>query len=334
VRFNSIDPTSTVSAVARDIFLLDEQLHLQHHSLSPLLARNAVWLSSLLPYAQAAEVLARIGGYQIPATSLWEHTQHVGQIWLSQQQKRHVGVERTRWETERYQPQLRKSVGMDGGMVHVRGEGWKELKVGVIGTFMPPWALAEPEQARSQELHYTAHLGGVETFAAELWQLAVQQQVPYAGQVVVTADGAPWIWRLAADLFPCSTQIVDWYHASQQLASLAQSHCSDSPQAAQAWSEALKRCLWRGECWQVIAQLRAAGVPNRYFEDHQRRMDYPGFRAEGYPIGSGTTESGVKQYKQRLCGAGMRWSRSGIDRMVVLRSAVMAGAFDLRWAAA
>jgi hypothetical protein len=309
-------------------------LALRHDSLSPLLARDAVWLSSQFPYAQTEQVLARIGGYRIPATTLWEQTQQVGQAWLSEQQHQSVGVERTRWETQRYQPQLRQSVSMDGGMVHVRGEGWKELKVGVIGTLAPPWELAASDLLRSHDLHYSAHLGGVEAFSATLWQLAVQQQVPYAGHVAVTADGAAWIWRLAADLFPCSTQIVDWYHAAQQVSALAQTRFPDAPQEAQRWGEQLKHHLWQGECWQVLAHLRAAGLPTTYFEEHQRRMDYPAFRAQGYPIGSGTTESGVKQYKHRFCAAGMRWSRLGVDRMVVLRSAVMEGSFDHHWAAA
>ena len=309
-------------------------MELHHNSLSPLLARNAVWLSSLLPYEQAEQVLARIGGYLIPATTLWEQTQQRGQVRLSKQQKLQVGVERTRWETGNYQAQLRQSVSIDGGMVHVRGEGWKELKVGVIGTFLPPWEMSESDTSRSHDLHYTAQLGGVADFSAALWQLAVQQQVPYAGHVVVTADGAAWIWRLAADLFPCSTQIVDWYHASQQVSALVQASFPDAPQTAQAWREQLKQRLWQGECWQVLAQLHSAGLPTGYFEEHQRRMDYPAFRAQGYPIGSGTTESGVKQYKHRFCAAGMRWSRSGVDRMVVLRSAVMEGSFDQRWAAA
>ena len=325
---------STVPTVAADIFPLDEQLGLHHHSLSPLMARNAVWLSSLLPYQQAEQVLARIGGYVIPSTTLWEHSQQVGQRWLDEQQQQAVGVERTRWHSRCYQAQVRQSVSMDGGRVHVRGEGWKELKVGVIGRLLPPWQLSENDTARSHDLHYTAQLGGVEAFSSALWQLAVQQQVPYAGQVVVTADGAAWIWRLAADLFPCSTQIVDWYHAVQQLSALAQARFPDAPQQAHAWGQHLQQSLWQGQCWHIIDQARTAGLSTGYFEEHQRRMDYPAFRAQGYPIGSGTTESGVKQYKQRLCAAGMRWSRTGVERMVVLRSAVMEGAFDQRWAAA
>jgi hypothetical protein len=37
----------------------------------------------------------------------------------------------------------------------------------------------------------------------------------------VAADGAEWPWTVAADLFPDSTQIVDWYHATQHLAQAA-----------------------------------------------------------------------------------------------------------------
>ena len=316
------------------IFPLDERLGLQAGSLSPGLRRDVVWLSVLLPYAQASEVLSRIGRQDLSTTTLWEHTQSVGAVWLAQDQHEYVGVERTRWEQRDYQPTLRKSVGMDGGMVNIRDEGWKELKVGVIGTLTPPWALDEAHPARSHALHYTACLGGVDDFAPVLWQLAVQQQVPYAGQVAVTADGAAWIWRLSADLFPRSTQIVDWYHAAQQAAALAQARFPDDPAAAQRWYSTLKRDLWQGEGWKVIAQAQAAGLSANYFVHHLRRMDYPAYRAEGYPVGSGTTESGVKQYKQRLCGAGMRWSRPNLNRMIVLRSAAMAGKFHQRWAAA
>lgn len=303
-------------------------------SLSPCLRRDVVWLSALLPYAQASEVLARIGRQNLPTTTLWEHTQQVGAAWVEQGQQEHVSVERTRWEQRDYQPLLRKGVGIDGGMVNIRDEGWKELKVGVIGTLSPPWTLAEGQNARSHDLRYTACLGSADDFAPRLWQLAVQQRVPYAGHVVVTADGAGWIWRLSADLFPCSTQIVDWYHAAQQAGSLAHNRFPHDPDAARRWHDTLKRYLWQGESWKVIVEAQAANLSATYFSTHRHRMNYPSYRADGYPVGSGTTESGVKQYKQRLCGAGMRWSRTNLDRMIVLRSVAMAGTFDQRWAAA
>jgi hypothetical protein len=293
-----------------------------------------VWLSTLLAFEQAAQVLERIGGHHIATTTLWEHSQQVGAAWVEQDLQTHISVERTCWEQRQYQPFLRKSVGIDGGMVNIRDEGWKELKVGVIGTLSPPWTWAEGQNARSYDLHYTACLGSADAFAPRLWQLAVQQRLPYAGHVVVTADGAGWIWRLSADLFPCSTQIVDWYHAAQQAATLAQTRFPHDVDAARRWHDTLKRYLWQGESWKVIAEAQAADLSASYFAIHRHRMDYPSYRADGYPVGSGSTESGVKQYKQRLCGAGMRWSRPGADHMIVLRSAAMGGHFDQRWAAA
>ncbi len=40
------------------------------------------------------------------------------------------------------------------------------------------------------------------------------------------------------------------------------------------------------------------------------------------------------QYKTRLMGPGMRWSRPGAERMLVIRSAVMGNPFHFLWAAA
>jgi hypothetical protein len=71
-----------------------------------------------------------------------------------------------------------------------------------------------------------------------------------------------------------------------------------------------------------------------YFETHQRRMQYLEFREEGFPIGSGTVESGVKQFKQHLTATGMRWKRDHANRMLVIRAAVLSDAFHDLWATA
>ncbi len=60
-------------------------------------------------------------------------------------------------------------------------------------------------------------------------------------------------------------------------------------------------------------------------------MQYQDFREQGYPIGSGTVESGIKQFKARLTGAGMRWSRNGAQRMLTIRAAVLTDNFDHLW---
>ena len=85
-----------------------------------------------------------------------------------------------------------------------------------------------------------------------------------------------------------------------------------------------------------MAQLERADLLDeaRYFQTHQARMTYTDFRDEGYPIGSGSVESEVKQFKLRLDGPGMYWSRQGADHMILIRAAVLDGSFDARWSQA
>lgn len=308
-------------------------LGLSNSVYSERLRQQMVWLSGLLPYRQVEEVFERLTGQMIPDASVWVETQRAGQRFgehLAQARQR-VGIERTQWEHWRYDGRARKSVSMDGGMVHIRGEGWKELKVGVVADLS-----ARGHPLHLKHLTYTAVLGDVTAFHRALWALAVQRDVPYAGEVVVTADGAAWIWRLAADLFPCSVQIVDWYHARQHLAQAAAARYPADAAGARTWYHQMSEHLFLGQTWVIVADLHAHDLAEqaRYFHIHQRRMQYHEFRGEGYPIGSGTVESGIKQFKHRLTAAGMRWSRLGAEHIITLRTAILSDQFDDLWDAA
>jgi hypothetical protein len=83
----------------------------------------------------------------------------------------------------------------------------------------------------------------------------------------------------------------------------------------------------------VVAELERAHLaePAAYFRTHAARMHDADFQDAGYPIGSGSVESEVKQFKHRLDGPGMSWSRSGIQHIIPIRAAVLDGSFDSRW---
>jgi hypothetical protein len=225
-------------------------------------------------------------------------------------------------------------------MVNIREEGWKEMKVGAIfdveqhlerDPITQEWVL----EGRGVNVGYAAELGTAEDFGPALWRLAVERDVPQAARSSVIADGAQWIWNLTGDYFPDSEQIVDWYHACEHLAEASAALYPDDPEKAQRWFRGRKANLFLGETQAITGQLDYAGLSkqSRYFHNHQRRMRYQEYREEGYPIGSGTVESGIKQFKSRLTGAGMRWSRRSAERMLVIRGAAMAGNFDELWAA-
>jgi hypothetical protein len=299
-----------------------------------------VWLSGLLPFEQVSRVMDWIGGLSIPKSSVYDQVAKQGErleqyrLW----QQEHVSYERVVLPEQSSDAQTAKSVSLDGGMVHIRDEGWKEFKVGSVS------AIGQDDSSSGQaaasvalsETAYVAVLGEVSAFAPAVWALAVQQGVPRAHRSNVTADGAAWIWNLVGDYFPDSVQIVDWYHADQHLVGAAQALFPQNEGAAIAWRKQMQTPLYLGDITPIVTLLEQAQLEEHahYFHTHQRRMQYLEFREEGFPIGSGGIESGIKQFKARLSGAGMHWSRSGAQRMLTLRAAVLSHTFDDLWEAA
>ena len=72
--------------------------------------------------------------------------------------------------------------------------------------------------------------------------------------VVVLGDGAKWIWEHVATLFGDErTEIVDWYHASEHIWTVAKAlHGEDTPET-KAWANNGPRSsldgLGRNPCW-------------------------------------------------------------------------------------
>lgn len=303
-----------------------------------------VWLAGVASsYKQAEVIFERIGHRHIPESSIWRQTKETGdrlKTYVERQQEL-VSVERVKLPAPWEDHDQRKGVSIDGGMVHIREEGWKEVKVGTaFDIVMKPERDPVTEEwasyAGADQMTYTAVLGGVDAFSSALWKLALDADIPSADQSSVTADGAPWIWNVAADLFPDSSQIVDWYHAAQHLAAASHALYPQDEEQAERWFQQQKHDLFQGNIHLITHPLDSAGLSehSRYFHTHKRRMQYHQFRDEGYPIGSGSVESGIKQFKARLAGPGMRWSRAGADRMLVIRAAVLSDSFDALWRAA
>ncbi len=105
---------------------------------------------------------------------------------------------------------------------------------------------------------------------------------------------------------------------------------------ATGWVERMKHHLWRGEVEAVVGGCEAllatrdgwsaeAARTAGYFRERADRMRYPEFRAAGYPIGSGTVESGCKGIGWRCKSRGQRWKRKGLTAILSLRSAGMGG---------
>jgi hypothetical protein len=312
--------------------------------------KAAVWLSGQVPFAQAAAILQRLGRVNMSAMSIWRCSQTWGSQ-LCRQAEGERGCANALpepWASPKQmtEPPQRLGVGMDGAMIHLRQEGWKELKLGTlfavaVSSTVDPTTNECVDLAQAVNSSYVAHLGGPERLGEFVWAEAQRRGWEYASDTLAIGDGAPWIWNQVALHFGDSHQLVDWYHAKQHLTEAARLLKGEGP-AAQRWLNSRETLLYQGHAERIANELGAASDPSlayseklakeaNYFRQNQWRMNYLEMREQEWPIGSGMVESGAKQFKARFCGPGMRWSRSGAENLIPIRTAILSHRFDELW---
>lgn len=82
-------------------------------------------------------------------------------------------------------------------------------------------------------------------------------------------------------------------------------------------------------------KLKEFRTAYRYLRDRMRYMAYALYRRLGLPVGSGVTEAACKTvYTQRLKLSGMRWQKSGAQRILNLRVLQLSGVWEAAYARA
>jgi hypothetical protein len=203
---------------------------------------------------------------------------------------------------------------------------------------------------------YQATQERVEDFREKVALEAVKRGAQTVKLLVFLGDGAPWVWKTAAELFPKAIQVLDWYHAMEHVWAVGRARFGAREKELWAWIATRETELWNGKVEAVIAAIKAVsaelGAPDSslsdtakaveprwiayrnigYFEDNQHRMNYPEYRAKGLPIGSGVVESACKHVvASRLKRAGMRWDESGAENTMALRCHYLNGRWDTLW---
>ncbi len=312
----------------------------------------------MLPFQQAAEQLERLSGIGLGVETVRTHTERVGTALAERQRAAAVTVAQTQEAAEPVDaaPELLVAE-VDGVQVRFQ-DGWHEAKVGEIAGCQVGNGLPDSDPtARAPFLlapSCVASRAPVAQFGPLLLAEAVRRGAlavvdwtqpadtdprlqlvgPAEAQlrpVVVLGDGAPWIWGLAAEHFGAErTEIVDYWHATEHIWTVARALLGEDPDAVGVWAEAwCVDLLEHGpEPW--LAALRSAEPPDAataevvriergYFITNAARMAYPTFRARGLPIGSGAVESAAKHVVQvRMKRSGMRWSDAGGEAVLAL----------------
>lgn len=343
-------------AAKAGFFPLDSQLELVDGHWSERVVCDAVWVSGLVSsFEHGCAVLARLGRINMATASLWRRVQVWGGKFRAvlEAERQQANALPAPWDppSRAAKTDQRLGVALDGTMIYIRQEDWKELKIGDVFEV----AVLPTVDARTRELlelahavnnSYVAHLGGPQAFGELLWAEARRRGWEQAQDTQAIGDAAVWIWNQVNLHFDGSRQLVDWYHAQEHLIEAAKLLKGQGTPAMERWLNSRETLLYQGHADRISCELEQAAAEHvgdrtaalkreaGYFWQNQHRMNYLEMREEEWPIGSGMVESAGKQFKTRFAGPGMRWSRSGAENLLPVRCAILSRRFDEIWAKA
>ena len=333
-------PYYTCATCHHGVLPLDQQLEFCAGGISAGLDELLALLGATEDsFSAAAAVLEKLTLVTLCANTVRESTEQLGLLLQTHEQQHLASAQATSTAPlVRQPPAPRMYVSMDGIQVHIRGAGWKEMKLGSVYSTRERRTRRQPDRCIPTTVapSFVADLTEAATFGPQLWAEAVARGVLLASEVVVLGDGSHWIWELADLYFPQAVQILDWYHASSYVWGAAHAIYGDGTELAKRWASEQLALLWEGKVVDVIATLQThSGVGGAvaealsYYRYHQRRMHYAEYRTRGLQIGSGTIESGCKQViGARLKQAGMIWAAEGATAVARVRTWLKSGRWE------
>ena len=326
-------------------FPLDEQLRLGAYSWTPETVAQALRVGTEIgSYVRGAETFVELTQIPLSKSSLQRLVAAYGSKVVAEQAAEAEAMVKApakeeveiKWRQIPAPASETMSLSHDGVMVHIRSEGWKEVKmvsIAAVETRLDDKS-GEGEVVLTRP-SYRAGLWEAGTFANQQWAEAHRRGIPKAKRLACVADGAVWIWQIVRMCYSPCFEILDWWHATQRLWMIAHSALGTQGNAATIWVETQKTLLMHSQLRSFFHNVRLLfphghplPEPVRqavvYLFHQRQRMRYAYFRQAGLPIGSGTVESACKVVVQaRLKQAGMRWSRKGAQAMLALRCALL-----------
>jgi hypothetical protein len=220
----------------------------------------------------------------------------------------------------------------------VRQQGEKATKaegrMAYVGMLYNPRSKHDDQRPERHQVRYLAGFYELDELGLQLRRQAAQVGWDDAEQQIALSDGGSGLEEFFRKNFPLAECILDFWHAAEHLTELGLAlYPDDESQRKErvgAWCHQLKhegglsivRALMELDINTTLSSSRQTHADClRYFQNHQHRMDYPRYVANGWQIGSGPVESACKTVvANRLKGSGMRWGQDGSDAVCHLRA--------------
>jgi len=198
---------------------------------------------------------------------------------------------------------------------------------------------------QTNQISYFSRVENAEAFSRSAlveWQ---RRGGDNAHTVVAVQDGAAWIQAFIDYHCPQAKRVLDFAHAQEYVARVGRAIYGAETAAFQQWYGRLSRQLGHQPPQHTLSELHllqrqhpdhpeyaAIALSIRYLEKRLPLMDYPHFRRQQIPIGSGIAESGhIVVMQSRMKQAGMRWAEANLNPMLALRMALCNQRWKTSW---
>ena len=327
-------------------------LRVGKHRVTPA-AEEAIALSGLLSsFGRAArQTLEKLTGIRVSESTVERVTEDAGQqLGACLEQKAIFGPTKPwNWQHDA-RGQTCGYTSLDFVSVPQQGpKGAKaDSRMAAVGLVYNPQSKHDERLPRgNDEVRYLAGFYALSALGLELRRQAARVGWDQLEQPLAISDAGNGLEDFQRQNFPRAERMLDFFHASEHVGRMAQAvHPRDLDEAKRqtsVWCHTLKHVggsALRSE-WEQLdtgpwsdERREIYRVELGYFRNHEHKMDYPRYVANGWQIGSGPVESACKRVvTQRLKGAGMRWSEQGSDALCHLQALLLSqnGCWDGFW---
>jgi uncharacterized protein UPF0236 len=332
----------------------DRSLGIEHSSASPAVLRMIATVGAMVSFEEGSALLMELAGVKVETKQVERLAEKLGAEAAEDEKRSSEPLDSTPLPKTLY-------LGLDGTGLPMRtseltgrrgkqadGSGkTREVKLCTIWSAESRGPDERPQRDPGS-VSYSAAIESAATldtdavpseFTQRVLREATRRRFTQADRMVILGDGAPWIWKIAQELFPRAIQIVDRFHVKQHLSELSKVIYGAQPSQAKTWAERRHQELDSGRFPDLLRAVRrhadaheSARQCFQYLHRNRDRMRYPQFEAEGLCTSTGVVEAGCKlAIGTRLKRAGMHWTVSGANAIIALRCSKLSGRFQDFW---
>ena len=316
-------------------------MRLTRRALTPAAAQMVSQAGVLTSFGEASQqTLKTMAGLQISESTVERTTEEAGERLKQQLDGGKTQGPQATWD---WQHDARGKtcayISLDHTGVRQQGPDGKRAdgRMAAVGMVYNANSAHDERTPRARQVRYLSGFYELDELGRQLRREAESVGIMQADQQIALSDGGSGLESLLQKFFPNAICILDFWHAKEHLVELAQALHPQDEAARRQWLDQWCHDLKHAGGQFILDRLKKLELSHHdanvrevhrqqvvYFTNHQHRMDYPRYVANGWQIGSGPVESACKTVVgNRLKGGGMRWGSNGADAVCHLRAAYL-----------